>query len=849
MTELASLYAILKADVSNLQAGLKTAQAEIAKTAQGVKTMGAQTAASAGQVNNSVNTASQGISRMGRDVAGATASALGLQLGVAGATAAVVKFGASSVRAAMDFEQTEIAFTSMLGSGTRAKAFLDDLRDFAAHTPFEFTGLTEASRRLMAFGFEAQQVIPMLTNIGDAVAAMGGGAAMIDRVTLAFGQMSAKGKVSAQEMLQLTEAGIPAWQYLADAMGLSTAEVMKLVERGLVPAEAAIADIQAGMQGDFGGMMADQMDTAAGAASNFNDALTTLKTNAGELAINAGLTDFIKGLTGRVEAANAVFEAFEAGALNVVEAVGLLISLGGMGFDPSQELAAAEAAMDELMATTLETSKAQGDAALVIQDLTARYGLLTAAKLQDMYISGELTEAEMNTILAAMLHGEHLEQLIARFTNGQPAADAWTARLQGMADRYASMTPVIIENMNAADAWADRLQGQADALGVATEANYDWVTSAERAAAAQAEANQLLMQAVDAGMSGAISTAWDEYNTTIAETQAGLAELSAEINRYQSMNGLTVTVTHEATRSMAEAKLAAIGQIEAYERLQTAQSNLNDNTDPEKQFTLNKSVLEAQVAFENASERAQQYGASLGSSETFITNYDSKLTELRGEIDEHNAAQVRARQALHETTAAFIMQQIAGNLTADGYLLMARNLGLIDEASYNLATALQELTVKYDINKDEAIDASEATHGYWLEVARLKGEVDGMQTTKDFWLRFHYTYDGMMPDQVLSDAMSNPGGAPIPMAHGGSGVVTSPTLFLAGEAGMPEAFQFTPMSGGDYGGGGGGGGDWGIQVHGDLVVNVNGAGDPREAAAAVIEAMQDRGLISKSLRR
>lgn len=173
-------------------------------------------------------------------------------------------------------EQNKIAFETMLGSAKKAEAFLKELREFAKPTQFTFEQLQDAARRMMAFGFSAEQVVPMLTDIGDAAAGLGIGAEGVDRITLALGQMQAKTKVSAQEMMQLTEAGVPAWRYLAMAMGLSTAEVMKLSEQGLIPANLAIQAILAGMRQDFGGMMAKQAQTAASSLSGLSDDLNEL---------------------------------------------------------------------------------------------------------------------------------------------------------------------------------------------------------------------------------------------------------------------------------------------------------------------------------------------------------------------------------------------------------------------------------------------------------------------------------------------------------------------------------------------------------------------------------------------
>lgn len=183
-----------------------------------------------------------------------------------GKSAIVAGFGFNAMK-----EQAQIAFTTMLGSGQRASRFLNELQAFAAKTPFEFPELVTAAQRMSAMGFTSSQVLPTLTAVGDAVAAMGGNSQNIDYVTRALGQMQAKGKVMAQEMLQLTEQGIPAWKYLAEAIGTDVAGAMKKVEKEGVSAQVAIKAITDGINRDFGGMMDKQSHTFAGMLSNLKD--------------------------------------------------------------------------------------------------------------------------------------------------------------------------------------------------------------------------------------------------------------------------------------------------------------------------------------------------------------------------------------------------------------------------------------------------------------------------------------------------------------------------------------------------------------------------------------------------
>jgi len=170
-------------------------------------------------------------------------------------------------------EQATIGFTTMLGSASLAEKHLRELTEFAKNTPFEQAGLISASQRLQAMGFSAEEVIPTLTAVGDAVAGLGGTNEMIDRVTLALGQMLAKGKVSAEEMNQLTEAGIPAWQMLADSIGVDVPAAMKMAEQGAVDARTAIAGITEGMGARFGGLMEQQARTFQGAMGNITDTM------------------------------------------------------------------------------------------------------------------------------------------------------------------------------------------------------------------------------------------------------------------------------------------------------------------------------------------------------------------------------------------------------------------------------------------------------------------------------------------------------------------------------------------------------------------------------------------------
>ena len=213
------------------------------------------------------------------------AGGLGLQMGLSAVVGALKNAVVGSFELADALEQATVSFTTMLGSGEAAETMLNDLKSFADKTPFEFMDLQDAAKRLMAMGTAAEDVIPTLTAVGDAAAGLGGGKATIDGITLALGQMGAKGKISTQELNQLTERGIPAMKLLADAAGVSTGEMAKLVEKGLVPAKEGVKVLLEGMKENFGGLMAKQAETASGKLSTMKDAISGLGTEIGRTFI------------------------------------------------------------------------------------------------------------------------------------------------------------------------------------------------------------------------------------------------------------------------------------------------------------------------------------------------------------------------------------------------------------------------------------------------------------------------------------------------------------------------------------------------------------------------------------
>lgn len=163
-------------------------------------------------------------------------------------------FGAAALKAAGGIEAMKIGFTTLLKSQERSGVLFNEIRDYALQTQFSLEGVGLSARKLLAVGIAADEVVPKIRKIGDAVVAIGGGQVEMDRIIRAMTQMSQKSKASAEEInQQLAEVGLNGWKYLADYFGKSTGEIQQAVQKGLIGGKEAAMIIIDGMGKEFEG--------------------------------------------------------------------------------------------------------------------------------------------------------------------------------------------------------------------------------------------------------------------------------------------------------------------------------------------------------------------------------------------------------------------------------------------------------------------------------------------------------------------------------------------------------------------------------------------------------------------
>lgn len=172
----------------------------------------------------------------------------------AGIGIALDKLVAAPITLADNFTTAQIGFNTMLGSVKAGAAMMKQIQQFAIATPFSTSDVIQNTQMMMAYGFQAKDVIKDMKIIGDQAAATGKGSEGLQSIALALGQMQAHGKVDAQDMNQLTSVGVKGWDYLAKAMGKTKAQVMDLSQNGKISSDFGVQAILNGMK-EFDGMM------------------------------------------------------------------------------------------------------------------------------------------------------------------------------------------------------------------------------------------------------------------------------------------------------------------------------------------------------------------------------------------------------------------------------------------------------------------------------------------------------------------------------------------------------------------------------------------------------------------
>lgn len=211
-------------------------------------------------------------------------------------TAPIVGLAGGLIKTGVEFkafkQEAQAAFSVLLGSKDLADQFMDDVLQFARTTPFAFPDLLDGTRKMVAFGMEADTSLVVIDAIANAVAAMGGGAVEIDQLSDVFAKITSNGRLTMSEINRLGDQGINALKILANQYGVTVEEMSKMVSAGAVDGETAIQFLVDGIMNGTEGVagstvaMAGSLEKIKGTWKGTMDSLKGAWRNAADAIIS-----------------------------------------------------------------------------------------------------------------------------------------------------------------------------------------------------------------------------------------------------------------------------------------------------------------------------------------------------------------------------------------------------------------------------------------------------------------------------------------------------------------------------------------------------------------------------------
>jgi tape measure domain-containing protein len=239
---------------------------------------------------------------------------------MAGALGAAFTFR-EMVTAAAQMEQLRSGLTAVTGDAAKAGKELEFVRAVAARIGADvtevgkaFLGLAASTRGTAVEGEPTRQVFEA---VATAMGKAGKSSAETSNALLALSQMASKGVVQSEELRgQLGEALPGALNAAAKGMGLTTAELMKLVEQGKITAEDLFPALAKGLNELYGG---------APQALTLEQSLTNVKNSFSGMADRIGESGGLSALKTGAEVASAAITLLGEGLVTTGQRIGVLM--------------------------------------------------------------------------------------------------------------------------------------------------------------------------------------------------------------------------------------------------------------------------------------------------------------------------------------------------------------------------------------------------------------------------------------------------------------------------------------------------------------------------------------------
>ena len=187
----------------------------------------------------------------------------------------------SIVQVRGQFQQLEIAFTTMLGSEQKASQLMNQMIQTAAKTPFDLAGVAGGAKQLLAYGESADKVNDTLVRLGNIASGL---SIPLNDIVYLYGTTMVQGRLYAQDVRQFTGRGIPLVKELAKMYGVTAEEINNMVSAGKIgfPEVEKVLRSMTDQGGQFYNLMEKQSASLTGMISNLEDAWDTMLNDIGK---------------------------------------------------------------------------------------------------------------------------------------------------------------------------------------------------------------------------------------------------------------------------------------------------------------------------------------------------------------------------------------------------------------------------------------------------------------------------------------------------------------------------------------------------------------------------------------
>ena len=226
--------------------------------------------------------------------------------GVMVAGAAIIGFGVACIKMYSDAQTVTLALNNLTGSSAKTTTMVAGLATAFKGSTFSTAALDNSAEVLLKLGFNAQQVVPIMKDVGNAVASVGGGTTQMDAVDAILGKINTTGKVTAKQLTSMGTDGVDAMGILEAKFNETGPQLTKSISSGAITTAQVMSSLTSGMATKYGGDMQK-------AANTINGQLTIIKNQATDVMVKIGgilSTSLpIKGFLTAVASIGASFEA------------------------------------------------------------------------------------------------------------------------------------------------------------------------------------------------------------------------------------------------------------------------------------------------------------------------------------------------------------------------------------------------------------------------------------------------------------------------------------------------------------------------------------------------------------